>query len=102
MEAPKFKVGDKVWWARHQNEEGIIADGPFAPGVRHWNQELGRGWPDEYSYVIMAFASGKSGLVGESALALMEQWVACPGEHRPQPFAEVPFGRPHGWQRRVS
>ena len=49
--------------------------------------ELGRGGPDEYSYVIMAFASGKSGLVGESALALMEQWVACPGEHRPQPFA---------------
>lgn len=96
MEAPKFKAGDHVRWTRHKNEECIITDGPFKPGVSLVSHQPGCGW-NEYSYILVLPHSGQARLVGEDALAPVGQWVNCPGDHRVDMVSRDPQ-----WQRRVS
>ena len=96
MDKPRFKVNDHVRWTRHHNEECIITDGPFKPGVARVSDQEGCGWK-EYSYILVLPHSAQARLVGEEALAPIEQWVDCPGDH-----AKNPVGCVHAWRRRVS
>ena len=68
-----FEIGDKVRWTTGPGRPKVtVTDGP------HWAKNFSGspGW-------VVTFADGRSPrLIGGNVLEAIEEWAACPGEHR--------------------
>ena len=97
MDKPKFKKGDMVRWVTNEGLEGVIADGPFAPGVKWLDPDAG--YFDDITHVVLFKEPNEARLLSERTLRPVEQWVDCPGEHRCVQRSDT---KGNIWERRVS
>lgn len=102
MDKPLFKIGDEF---DTNNGKVVVMMGPYVGLKHHYEGGTRPIWQDNtICYVVRPVHMIDSYFIEEAGLQHpVEQWKACPGEHRcKNHHAEGNNEQPHEWERMVE